>query len=117
MAKNTIETNKKTSYTKGQNNSLVWDSIKKFSGYVSMGAAIFSAGYFTGQYISDLKNTENNIKTLGEFQKEREQMKDDRDKLKEELNLYKFSNPNYATKEELEELKTNLDKFTKRQKR
>src|SRR5665647_785739 len=108
MAKKTIETNRKISYTKEQNNSLVWDSIKKFGGYVSMVATIFSAGYFTGQYISDLKNTESNIKTLGEFQKEREQMREERDKLKEELNLFKFSNPNYATKEELEELKSNL---------
>lgn len=115
MAKNTLGTRKTNNYTE-ENKSSVWDTIKKFGGYVSMAVAIFSGGYLTGQYISDLKNTENNIKSLGEFQKEREQMKEERDKLKEELNLYKFSNPNYATKEELYELKKNIEKFTKRQK-
>ena len=117
MARNTIGTNKKTKNTEEENKSSVWDSIKKFGGYVSMGIAIFSGGYLTGQYISDLKSTENNIRSLGEFQKERAQMNEERDKLKEELYLYKFSNPNYATKEELKELKTNLEKFSKRQKR
>lgn len=82
------------------------DKIKKWGGYVSMGIAIFSTGYVTGQYISDLKCTENNIKTIGEFQKERET-------LQNELNMYRFSNVNYATKEELEELKLNLEKFSK----
>jgi hypothetical protein len=115
MAKNTIETNKNN--TQNQNKSSVWDSIKKFGGYVSLGIAIFSSGYLTGQYISDLKSTENNIKSLGEFQKEREQMTEKYDQLKDELYLYKFSNPNYATKEELEELKMNLGKFSKKQKK
>jgi hypothetical protein len=115
MIKNSTVTNKKKKFTE-ENNSSTWDTIKKFGGYVSMAIGIFSGGYLTGQYISDLKNTENNIKSLGEFQKEREQMREERDKLKEELNLYKFSNPNYATKEELEELKKNIEKFTKRQK-
>lgn len=114
MAKKIIDTNEKIKDTNRHENAVVWNFIIKISGYISMGAAIFSGGYFTGQYISDLKSTENNIKTLSEFQKEREQMKEERDKLKNELNLYKFSNPNYATKEELEELKTNLNKFTKR---
>ncbi len=116
MSKNSIGTNMMKKSTQKEIKSSVWDSIKKFGGYVSMGVAIFSTGYLTGQYIADLKNTENNIKNLSEFQKEREQMKEEKDKLKEELNLYKFSNPNYATKEELEELKLNLEKFTKRQK-
>lgn len=116
MAKKSEITNKKNNSTE-ENKTSVWNTIKKFGGYVSMAAAIFSGGYVTGQYISDLKHTENNIKSLGEFQKEREQMKEERDKLKEELYLYKFSNPNYATKEELEELKKNIEKFTNRQKK
>jgi len=116
MAKKSIETIKKNNFT-GANRSSVLDIIKKFGGYVSILIAIFSGGYVTGQYITDLKNTENNIKILGEFQKEREQMKEDRDKLKDELNLYKFSNPNYATKEELDVLKKNIEKFSKIQKK
>lgn len=115
MIKNSTVVNRKKKLTR-DNKSSAWDTLKKFSGYVSMAIGIFSGGYLTGQYISDLKNTENNIKNLGEFQKEREQMREERDKLKEELNLYKFSNPNYATKEELEELKINIEKFAKRQK-
>jgi hypothetical protein len=115
MPNNLPGTSKTKRNTQGDKSS-VWDTIKRFGGYVSMGIAIFSAGYITGQYISDLKNTENNIKNLSEFQKEREQMKEEKDKLKEELNLYKFSNPNYATKEELKELKLNLEKFVKRNK-
>lgn len=90
------------------------DTIIKYGGYFTIAALIFSGGFSTGKYISDLQSTENSIKNFGEFQKEREQMKDERDKLRETLILYKFSNPNYATKEDLDELKSNLEKFKKK---
>ena len=101
-----IRNNKKT-YNRSEKNALSpLDKIKKWGGYVSMGVTVFSAGYVTGKYISDLKCTENSIKTIGEFQKEREE-------LQTELNLYRFSNINYATKEELEELKLNIERISK----
>ena len=97
---------KTTNKSSKKDDHSTFDKIKKWGGYVSMVIATFSTGYVTGQYISDLKCTENSIKTIGEFQKEREE-------LQTELNLYRFSNVNYATKEELEELKSNLERISK----
>ncbi|MEA5082088.1 MAG: hypothetical protein VB024_10770 [Dysgonamonadaceae bacterium] len=80
--------------------------VLKWGGLISLAGAIFTGGYQAGCYISDIKCSENNIKAIGEFQRERESLKD-------EIEKYKLSNINYATKEELEELKNNFDEFYK----
>ncbi|MCD8177491.1 MAG: hypothetical protein LUE98_08735 [Tannerellaceae bacterium] len=88
------------------NESSILGKILKWGGVLTLAGAIFAGGYNAGCYISDIRCSENNIKAIGEFQREREQ-------LKEELDTYKLSNVNYATKEELEELKNNFNEFYK----
>lgn len=109
-----IETNKRKSSQKKKKSSVL-DLINKYWIYISVACAIFCGGYATGVYITELRNMINNIKTNGEYQKEHDQLRDKIINLENEMNLYKFSNPGYATKEELEELKKNMEKFTNRQ--
>lgn len=103
--KSNLNTKKITSFR-------VYPSLQKvglWGGMLTIILTIFGGGYKMGCYISDIKCSENNIKIIGDFQKERES-------LKETIEEYRFNNVNYVTKEEFEQLRKSFDKFYKEKK-
>ncbi|MFV0327713.1 MAG: hypothetical protein ACK5LF_25630 [Bacteroides xylanisolvens] len=97
MAKKNIENNK----IKGKT-----DIIKEIMIYVVAISTIFGIGYKTGCFYMEMKCTEKNIQTIGELQKDQEE-------LKRELDICRNEN-SAITREEFEAFKKNFNEYNKK---
>lgn len=95
MAKKSVKNNKKSKL----------DIVKEIMIYIGAIATVFGAGYKAGCFYMEIKCTERHIQEIGSLQRERED-------LKSELDLCRNGNTS-VTREEFEELKNNMSKYSK----
>lgn len=88
----------------GNSTTFSLGNVAKWGTVVVLAGTIFGGGYWFGNENAGAKCSESTAKTIGEYQKEREE-------LKEELSRYKMQQINYASKEEVEVLRKSINEF------